>query len=223
MKNWASPSVVVILGALVAGACSPLGPIPDRSRYYTLTPPPVARADSETRRAPSTIVYGLGPVTLPAYLDRSQVATRLSTTEVAYSQWDRWAEPLGANIAWVLRQNLVEELGADDIVAYPWAGAGVDYQVEVRLLCFETDVKGETRLVARWSVRDVRHDRLIVRKETTLTRAGKPDDRAGSTAALSSTLGELGHEIAAALRDLPPPTAAAPAAGRASTSRHRSK
>jgi uncharacterized protein len=222
MKKWASPSIVVILGAFVAGACSPLGPIPDRSRYYTLMPPPVESADSDTRREPSTIVYGLGPVTLPAYLDRSQVATRLSATEVAYSQWDRWAEPLGANIAWVLRQSLVEELRADDIVAYPWTGASVDYQVEVRLLCFETDVKGETRLVARWSVRDARHDRLIVRKETSLTRAGKPDDRAGSTAALSATLGELGHEIAAALRDLPP-TAAAPTARPAATSRHRSK
>lgn len=219
MKNWTTPSIVMILGALVAGACSPLGPIPDRSRYYTLSAPPVAGVDPDARHEPSAIVYGLGPVTLPAYLDRGQVATRLSATEVAYSQWDRWAEPLGANVAWVLRQSLAEELGADDIVPYPWTGTGVDYQVEVRLTCFETDIKGETRLAARWSVRDARHDRLVVRKETTLTRAGRPDDRAGSTAALSASLAELGHEIAGALRDLPTPIAAAPAA----PSRHRSK
>ncbi len=207
-KTWTMASTVTILGALLMGACSPLGPIPDRSRYYVLTPP-VARAEPGSRHE-SAIVYGLGPVTLPAYLDRGQIATRLSPTEIAYSQWDRWAEPLGANVAWVLRQGIADDLGVGDVVPYPWRGAGVDYQVEVRIASFETDSKGETRLLARWSIRDVRHDRLVVRRETTLTRAGAPGDRDASTAALSATLGELSHEIAGALRDLPAPAQAIP-------------
>lgn len=207
MKNWTLRTTALLLASLVGSACSPLGPIPDRSRFFTLTQAPAAQAE----RSESAVAYGLGPIILPAYLDRNQVATRLSPTEVAYSQWDRWAEPLGTNISSVLRQQLVSELGTDAIVTYPWGGSGVDYQIEVRVLQFETDTTGASYLIARWIIRDVRRDRKLVTKETSLTRPGKPNDTPGSTAALSAMLGEVGHEIAGALRDLPPPAAAAPA------------
>ena len=77
------------------------------------------------------IVYGLGPIALPAYLDRNQVATRVSATEVAYAQWDRWAEPLRNNVSMVLLRNLGAELGTDDIVLYPWVvSSQIDRQIE---------------------------------------------------------------------------------------------
>jgi len=204
MKNSTIATTALLLGVLVASACSPLAPIPDRSRFFTLTPAPAAQADAETSERAALIVYGLGPVILPAYLDRNQVATRLSPTEVAYSQWDRWAEPLGTNVSSVLQQQLASELGTDTIVAYPWVGIPVDYQIEVRLLRFESDTTGASYLVARWTIRDVQRDRKLVTKETSLTRSGKANDTPASTAALSGMLSELGHDIAGAVRKLPP-------------------
>ncbi len=82
-----------MVACVIASACSVLGPIPDRSRFFTLTASPPMDAD-RAEASGGAIVYGLGPVVLPAYLDRNQVATRVSETEAAYSQWDRWAEPL---------------------------------------------------------------------------------------------------------------------------------
>jgi uncharacterized protein len=207
MRNPTIGTTALLLGSLVASACSPLAPIPDRSRFFTLPAAPAAQPDAGTSQRAGRTVYGLGPIILPAYLDRSQVATRLSETEVAYSQWDRWAEPLSTNVSSVLRQRLASELGTEAILGYPWVGGvAVDYQIEVRLLRFESDTTGATHVVARWTIRDAKHDRKVVTKETSLTRPGKPNDTSASTAALSGMLGDLGHEIAAALRDLPSPT-----------------
>ena len=210
-----------LLASLVAGACSILAPIPDRSRYFTLSGVPAAQdgashsesgTDAASRgdgsASAASIVYGLGPIVLPAYLDRSQIATRLSATEVGYSQWDRWAEPLGANVESVLHRQLGVELGTDAVVEYPWVGGiRVDYQIPIRLRQFETDTAGESHLVARWAIRDIKADRTVVVKQTVLARPGKPNDTPAATAALSAMLGDLGHEIAAALRELPPPRA----------------
>ncbi len=201
------------------GACSILAPIPDRSRYFTLSgvpaeqdgaPRPEGGADAASRGGASpsaaSIVYGLGPTVLPAYLDRSQIATRLSPTEVGYSQWDRWAEPLGANVESVLHRQLSAELGTDAVVEYPWVGGTrVDYQIPIRLLQLETDTAGESHLVARWAIRDVKADHTLVVKETSLARPGRPNDTPAATAALSGMLADLGHEIASELRELPPP------------------
>ena len=197
-----------LLVSLVAGACSVLAPIPDRSRYFTLGGVPAAEATlpRDASATAGSVVYGLGPIVLPAYLDRSQIATRLSPTEVGYSQWDRWAEPLAANVESVLHRQLAAELGTDAIVTYPWVGGTrVDYQIEIRLLQFETDTAGESHLVARWAIRDVQANRTLAANEAFLARPGLPNDTPGATAALSGMLADLGHEIAAALRELPPP------------------
>jgi hypothetical protein len=203
-------SKVLVVACVLTSACSVLGPIPDRSRFYTLTASPPANAD-RAEASGGAIVYGLGPVVLAAYLDRNQVATRVSETEVSYSQWDQWAQPLGANVSSVLRQSIGGELGRDDIVPYPWlATARVDYQIVVRLLRFESDAAGEAHLQSQWSIRDLEHDRQLVARETAVTRPGRPGDTAGSTAALSAMLTDLGHEIATALRALPSSPPAGP-------------
>jgi len=199
-KMTTSPKVLVV-ACVLAGACSILGPIPDRSRFFTLPPP--ANADRGEAQGGATL-YGLGPIVLASYLDRNQVVTRVSETEVAYSQWDRWAEPLGANVSSVLRQSIAGELGTDDIVLFPWLGSTrVDYQILVQLLRFESDATGEAHLQSAWSIKDLRRDRRLVARETALTRPGRPGDTAASTVALSAMLNDLGHEIATALRGLP--------------------
>lgn len=197
---WCALGVTVT----VANGCSVLAPIPDRSRYFTLSAPADPGGGPHGGQSDSVrLVYGLGPVSLPAYLDRNQVATRLSPSEVTYSQWDRWAEPLGDTVPGVLRQHLGSELGTDAVVSYPWPGTThVDYQIEVRLQRFETDATGESRLAGEWSIRDLRRDRLLIARDTSLTRPGSPNDTAAATTALREMLADLGREIATAARDL---------------------
>ena len=97
---------------LVAAGC--LSPRADVSTFFLLT----------SAEAPGAVgpplggTLGLGPVTLPGYLDRSELVTRLSDNQVAVSPTARWAEPLRDNVLRALSQNLVRVLGPDDYVFY---------------------------------------------------------------------------------------------------------
>jgi len=103
------PCYATVIFCLSIVGCSILAPRPDRSRFFTLTSMPAAhRAEVQSPQPGTTrpIVYGLGPIRLPAYLDRNEVATRVSPTEVTYSATDRWAAPLAATVSSVLVQIL---------------------------------------------------------------------------------------------------------------------
>ena len=75
--------------------CSVLAPQPDRSRFFNLAAMSAISGDRDAAYAPSAaapaVMYGLGPIELPAYLDRNELATRVSPTEVTYSTTERWA------------------------------------------------------------------------------------------------------------------------------------
>ncbi len=191
----------LITACMIAG-CSILGPTQDRTRFFTLNTLPEPGASV----AQSAAVYGLGPIKLPAYLDRSEIAMRVSPTEVVYSNTDYWAEPLSATVSAVLLSNLATLLGTDRIVPYPWpVNAGVDYQIQITMLRFECDATGQCQLYSRWWITDPRDGRYLVGRDTTLTRAANGTGSAAGATALSGNLGALSQEIATALRALPAP------------------
>ena len=202
--------VGVIAGSLFLTACSFLAPSRDPSRFFTLaalppgtqSPQPVPAAAGDVHG----VMYGLGPVKVPAYLDRNEIATRVSPSEMIYSDTDYWAEPLQANVSRVLLQNLSALLDTDRIATYPWGvSAKVDFQVQVELLRFERDAAGQASLTARWAIRAGTGGRFLAVKDANLTRPATGRSTADAVAALSGTLGELSQEIAAALRQLPAP------------------
>ena len=201
---------VTLIFCLSIVGCSVLSPVPDRSRFFKLTAMSTTSGDGEAASPSSTagsaLVYGLGPVKLAAYLDRNELVTRVSPTEVTYSTTDRWAEPLATTFAAVLLQDLSVVLDTNHILAYPWAER-VDYQVEVDVSQFDCDSSGNTRLVARWRVRDVRNDTYLLAKETTVAHSQAPGDNGARVAALSDALRDLSQDIAGALRHLPAPAA----------------
>lgn len=183
---------------LVVTSVGCLGPRADPSTYFVLTP--VTGAESG---APLAITLGVGPVTLPGYLDRSELVTRLSENQLAVSEVERWAEPLPASVSRAFTDNLVRLMRPDDYVVYPWyESAGVDYAVAVDLSRFEADSTGLVTLEASWWVRSgdgnetLRQDASLIQEGA----GGLGTDRA--VAALSTALARLAEEIAAAVRSL---------------------
>jgi uncharacterized protein len=192
------PTAFLLLCLLLAGCSTLLAPVPDRWRFFNLAAMPQTAA-ADPPRAAEGAVCGLGPITLPAYLDRGEIATRLSPTEVSYSKTDRWADTLSTQVASVLLQDLSILLAANRIVPFPWQpGSKVVQQIEVTLRQFECGPGAECRLDARWAIREVRSGRFLVIRDSTWTRPRASDDPSGADA-LSQLLAELGREIAAAL------------------------
>jgi hypothetical protein len=195
MRLPTSPLLAGVLAVAVTG-CSLLQARTDPTRFYVLAavvdvPPP----------APTGLTLGLGPIALPRYLQQPQLATRVGPNEVRFTEFSRWAGPLPTQVATTLADDLRGALGTERLVLYPWyAGTGLDVVVEVDVTRFEPDQDGQVHLVARWRIKDG--------TATTLLRAGDADVRepAGAVgvdavvAALSRALGQLGREIAAAVR-----------------------
>ncbi len=191
-------AIVFIASACLCG-CSVLAPQPDVWRFYTLSP--VGKVEDA---APRGLTYGLGPIELPPYLDRTELVTRVSAAEVTYSPTDFWAESLRINVARVLQQELSARLGGDRVILYPWPrAAGVRYQVTVTVLQFERTAGRETLLRARWSIRDLHTRTEVARKESTFARPAASPTAAAAVDALSADLGDFSQEIASALQDLP--------------------
>jgi uncharacterized lipoprotein YmbA len=172
---------------------------PDSFRYYTLatcTEPPVKSA--------SGLIVGLGPVTLPGYLSRPSLVTRVDDTQVRYAEGERWAEPLGKQFTRTLSENLSRAFGGARIVDYPWyPGAPIDVAVAVTVLAFEVDTARTATLTAGWSLREPRSRQVGYEGQSAIVEpaGGIPAEATGdvAVAALSRALARLSRELAVAI------------------------
>lgn len=190
--------------AVIAGACSLLAPQRDPSRFYTLTSLPAEGARHEPP-ARAGLVLGVGPVTLPGYLRRPQLATRVGPHQLAFSEVARWSEPLETDVARVLTENLSLLLSPDQLVTFPWfGGTPPSMTIAVDVQQFERTSDGDARLAARWVVRDGPSRAVLATRES-MVREKVAGDDGDAVAALSATLSGLSREIADAIRALSPP------------------
>jgi uncharacterized lipoprotein YmbA len=144
-------------------------------------------------------VLGVGPITVPAYLDRPQLVVRMSENEVALTESDRWAEPLPDNLLRSIETNLAALLPAASFVTYPWyASAAPRYAISVQLRKFEANAAGAVELEATWEI--VADAEVVERRSTRVDESVQGEGRAAMVAALSRAVGQLSREIAAGIQ-----------------------
>jgi uncharacterized lipoprotein YmbA len=198
MRSWLA--VVLLAGA---SGCSLLTPEPDPSRFFVLTAMNAAPAPP---REHGDLIVGVGPINIPGYLDRNEIATRVSSDELHYSPVERWAEPLRGGIERTIAENLMPVVPGGLVLRFPWAATTrVDYQVGLDVRRFEADKDGNANLFVRWTIRSLPSGRFLVNRESSLQAAGGSADPELATRALSTTLAQLSQEIAAEIMRLGPP------------------
>jgi hypothetical protein len=175
-----------------------LFPKPVSSRFFVLS-----ADDASVAGGPLPIAVGVGPVQLPGYLDRPQIATRTGPNAISYSETDRWGEPLQHGVVDVLMVDLGRRLQTDRITAFPFAlGLPRDYDVIVDVFHFEASAEEGVRVEALWRIRDAASGEERVAKVAQLSRPAPGGDSGAVAAALSAALGDLADQIASALRTL---------------------
>jgi len=161
-------------------------------KYYLLAPVKTAAP------AHSGLAVGVGPVTLPDYLDRPQIVTRTQGSEIVLADGHRWAEPLQVNVTNVLAENLAAMTGSPQIVFYPWKTTQrPTRQVVVDVSRFDADADRVVTLQARWSVGEP--DKPAVLRRSTIQVAATGAGYEGLVAAQNEALARLSQEIAAEL------------------------
>lgn len=189
---------LVVLSILGCGTSQP-------SHFYLLRAGSPAPGSALSAPLPSRLSVGLGPVTLPKYLDRPQIVTRTSAHEVELAEFHKWAEPLSENVAHVLAEHLSALLSTDRILPYPWRSATpVDYQIVVEVVQFEATRGGEAVLVARWSLLGGEEHTVLTTTHTQVTHPPTSQDYEAVVEAMSRNLADLSREIAEAITTLPP-------------------
>jgi uncharacterized protein len=177
--------------------------------FYTLVTD--AGPPATTRRSKGLVV-GLGPITLPQYLDRPDIVTREGANQMRLAEFHQWAQPLEPMLAQIMAEDLLALLGAEDVIPVPQRrDVPLDRVVEVDVNRFEADEAGEVVLDARWRVYEGDDDTLITSGRSTVTEQGAlvPDYDA-IVAAMSQAVGQVSAEIAFAIAGGAPVPAPAP-------------
>ncbi len=188
--------LVVALVGLPSAGC--LGGSSPPTKFYALVPATGRRSQTAQPAAPDRgVTLGVGPVTVPAYLDRPQIVTRRGSDEVDLAEYDRWAEPLVDSISRVMAENLAALLETDRVAIFPWSGSrSIPFQVTVDLLRFDGPAGGDIVLDARWRIVGNDRTELLV-KRSTITEATSDAGYGVLVAAMSRALATLSRDIAA--------------------------
>ena len=203
MPRWLCVRVLVLLGGALLGLSGCLGRTPP-TQFYVLPSPP-GGPPAPAGASPRALTVGVGPVTVPPYLDRPQIVTRTSPVKLTLADFDHWAGPLADTIA----RGLVEHLGllipTERVVLYPWPRTiEPEVQVLVEVLQFDRGPEGEVVLVARWSLLDMRGQELGMRTARVRQAAGAAGYEATVTA-MGRALETLAQDLATTLRTTVPP------------------
>lgn len=186
------PKVVMPLIAaliLVAGCAGGGTPVV----YYTLQ----SSTSAPAMAASTAVEIGVGPVTLPDYLDRSALVTRLNPNQLNIHQGHHWAGSLQDEILRVVSANLKAACPGVTVLPHPWSGSDPPMvRFRLSILSFEGQPGGEVDLKVAWYVEDKRTDQAPLRRETHVRRSVNGDDLEAYVAAMGQTLAGLTREMA---------------------------
>jgi uncharacterized lipoprotein YmbA len=189
VRNPALLPGLLLLATLTACRSAP-------SRFYTLESTAVADRD-----ASASYAVVIGPVVVPASVDRPEMVVQDAPNRVSLDEFNRWAAPLGDAIGRTVAGDLVKLLGTPRVATASLANFDADYRVSIEVQSFES-IPGQSVLVdAVWVVhRSGGHEERSGR-----TVAHEPvlgSDYAAIAAAHSRALARLGGDLAAAIRSL---------------------
>jgi len=183
---------MLCLLAIVLAGCASARP----TQFYTLSPSAAQTA------ATANYSISVGPVSVPAVVDRSQIVLQMGPNQVFISEFDRWAAPLKQDIARMVAENLASMLGASQSTVFPQlTTAEVSYRVVIDILRFESVPDQAAILDARWTVSSRKNGRSVSNR-TKITEPAKGGGYAELVAAHSRALAGLSGKIAETIREI---------------------
>jgi len=184
---------LALLGTFASVAGCAKGPPPD---FYVLH----AHANPSLAGAERGAVVGVGPVELPAHLDRSQIVTRASDYQLELSESHQWAEPLKNSVSRVIAVNLSNMLESNRVYIIPRRQRiSLDFQVSIDIARFDGRLGEYAVLGARWILYGEDTREPILSHVTIVSEETENASYDALVAAASRTLEALSREIADAI------------------------
>ena len=202
MKKDTIQLSLALLGALliILSACTGTT---KPSNFYVLSALPESETAVKGAGNENALAIGIGPVTLPIYLDRAQIVTRISRNELKMDEFNRWAEPLKGNFFRVLAENLSVLLNTVDVSIYSRRIlTPVNYHVTIDVSRFDVTSDGKALLIAYWAVLGKDGRKILLKKKSILRADAASMDYRDIVAAQNQALSGLSRAIAAEIKKL---------------------
>jgi len=164
------------------------------ARFYTLA------STASTDGAPAAnYAVTVGPVSVPASVDRPQFVVQVAPNRVAVDEFNRWVAPLDESIARAVAGNLAVLLGTPRVATAPLANFDPAYRVTIAVQRFDSIPGDAVVIEAVWTIRNVadggtRSGRTVARE------AVQGEGFEALAAAHSRALANVSGDIAAAIR-----------------------
>jgi len=189
--GWIAVLIAMLFSGCVGTAAT--------SSYYTLNAA-VPEAGLPDTRPGAQLIIGLGPLSLPDYLDRPAIVTRISPNRLAVNEGHRWAGTLQSEILRVVAADLEALTGARSVVVFPWpVELDPDLRFRIDIQAFEGRRGGIVQLKAAWSLTPSRSDQPAVRRVTLIEEDAQGNDFDGLAAAMGQALAGLSRQMADAV------------------------
>jgi hypothetical protein len=173
------------------------------TRFYLLQSISGIPAEKTAAGKSDGLRIGVGPLTIPEYVDRPQIVTLVGPHELDLADFDQWAEPLKESVPRILGENLSALLATQHIYVYPWPGSTpLDYQIEITVTRFDAARDGKVVLNARWTILAGNGKEILARKNSVITQESGGPGYDALVAAESQLLETLSREIAVAITSI---------------------
>jgi uncharacterized lipoprotein YmbA len=184
--------ILLCLGSLLTACATP------HSNFYTLESQSLP-ATANTAIAKKRLI-GIGPLSLPALIERRQIVTRTENNGIQIAEFDLWAAPLKDNVLAVLSKN-VGTLQPNAIVrTYPWNAFGdVDYRVIVDISRFDTQLGKSANLEASWAIMEEKNHTIVSNGQTNIKQPLNDATYNSAAQALSKLLSDFSQQLSLAL------------------------
>lgn len=188
MNKYFQPLIAAAFIAVIAVGCAS-----SPAKFYTLNA--TAKSDGSTASSDTIVV---GPITIPAEVDRPQFTVQVAPNRVAIDEFNRWAAPLPDNIARVVAENLAALLGSPRVTVGSSANVYPAYRVAIDIEKFESVPGQSVQIKAAWLIRKLAGG--VVTGVTQTTEPVTDEGCAALAAAHSRALARVSDDIAAAIR-----------------------
>jgi len=191
--------VTIGAGMLLLTACGGRTP---PAKFYTLQPVEQTAMD---KALPRDVALAIGPVAIPAENDRPEIVTREANNEVSFSEYHRWAGPLRSDIASVIAQNVAKLLDTERVA--PFTRENIfhpTHRVVININRYDSRPAKEFLIDATWSIKDLKDNKLLLVKNTTIRETLASAKYEELVAAQSKALAALSTIMAEAVLELVP-------------------
>lgn len=189
---FARKKTIVVLAILLSlYGCASSGP---KTKYYSLFPGDYSSANMGSVIDAS---FGVGPISLPEYVDHVGIVSLTGTNQIAVSGYHAWAGDLSENLSRVIAGNLGSLFNTSSVSAFPWDNRlRPNYQIKILFQEFAGVRGGEVRVKAKWSLLNQRGTEVILTGTEGLREQAQSNSYNDYVATLNRLVNKLSDNIA---------------------------